>query len=392
MLAAPASPMPHGFVGTATKQAQHRTRGVTGTFVELGERELNRRCFMRTLVATLAAFLPFGIAGSASAEDETKAEPHTIWSEVHFEFDSSLLSESARARLDEAAAWLTSNDTGVVLIEGHADRVGDEPYNRRLAERRALAAKQYLVERGTRAEQIQIISYGEGMPAIDTAEPERANRRVVMIGLQKEPIVVTRTKTKTQRVEVPVEKTVYVPVETPAKARPYGMQLMAGGGVTGFVADYTNDVAGVGGQWTARFVGGTKRWIGFEAAYVGTAQDIDVRGGASNAALVGHGLEGNLRVNVIRSGWLQPYLFAGVGWANYDLQNVDTTTASMRESDNVVVVPAGAGINFRLSGDLVLDVRGTMRGAAADTMFDMASPTSNGLDSWSATAQVGTSF
>ncbi len=347
---------------------------------------------MRSLVVVPVSLLLASAAGIAFAEDETVTEPHMLRTEVHFESDSAVLSDSARAELDRAADWIKNNDAGLILIEGYADGVGTEPYNKRLGNRRAAAARQYLVERGVPNERIRTISFGESLLAIDTSGSERANRRIVLVGIEKEPIVETRTETRTERVEVPVERTVYVvrtPRPRPAR-RPLGLQVMAGGGVTGFVDDYSSDVTDVGGLWTARVTGGAKQRIGFEVAYVGTAQDLNML--ADDAAVVGNGVEGNLRLNLAPALRFQPYLFAGLGLATYDVTGVDASVASMKDSDTVMLVPAGAGVGIGLIGDVSLDVRGTLRGALGDTMFDRLSDDSNGLENWSVTAQLGLGF
>jgi opacity protein-like surface antigen len=145
-------------------------------------------------------------------------------------------------------------------------------------------------------------------------------------------------------------------------------------------------------MWTARVVGRTHSLVGFEAAYVGSAQDIDAIGVDTNAVVMGNGLEGNLRLNFTRGAMLQPYLFAGLGWTHYDITNTDVNTSSIDEEDDVLHIPAGAGVSLRLSNRMTFDVRGTLRGAAGDGMFDGGSETDDGLESWSSTAQVGFAF
>jgi hypothetical protein len=136
-------------------------------------------------------------------------------------------------------------------------------------------AQGYLLSRGVEAGKIRLLSYGEGLPVVDTEKRSRENRRIVLMAVQKEPIV--ETETRTEVVKVPVEKKVYVDrvVEVPAPGpvrRPLGLEVLAGGGVTGFIDDHSTDVTDVGGMWTARVVGRTGKLIGYEAAYVGSAK------------------------------------------------------------------------------------------------------------------------
>ena len=327
----------------------------------------------------------------AAAEDETTAGKHVLESRVHFEFDSAELSSEARAALARAAEWIKRNETGLILIEGHADRVGDEPYNKDLAARRAESARAYLLAQGVSGAQIRVLSYGEGLPATDTEDRSRFNRRIVLMAVQKEPIIETTTK--------PVERKVFVDrvveVPTPVPARPlrlYGIDVMAGGGVSGFLDDHTRDVTDIGGLWSARLVGGGDRLFGFEAAYVGTAQDVDALGVDSNAVVMGNGVEGNLRLNLIRGAMLRPYVFGGLGWTHYALTNTDVNTSSIDDSDDVLHIPVGAGIGMRLSRRMVLDVRATLRGAAGDGMFDGGAETDDGMETLSSSAQIGFAF
>ncbi|HVV83957.1 MAG TPA: OmpA family protein [Kofleriaceae bacterium] len=354
---------------------------------------------MRKLVTTLIAGTLAAVGfGSASADDETRVEAHTVSTEVHFDFDSAALSPSAQAELDKAADWLASNPDAVILIEGHADQAGPAPYNKKLAERRAVAARDYLLARGVKAEQVRILSYGEGLPAVDTGKRERLNRRIVLTAIEKEPIIEKTTEIKTEEVQVPVEEKVYVPqvVEREKRVKieerkPLDVDVLAGGGVTGFIDSDVRDATEVGGQWNARIVGRTHSILGYEAAYIGSAQGINLFGANPDSILMGTGVEGNLRLNFTRSA-IQPYIFGGVGLTLYDVSKMDSSMASMEEDDNVYQIPAGAGFRFELPARLVLDVRGTYRVAFHDTMFQGMNNSDNGLDSWAATGQLGMTF
>lgn len=355
---------------------------------------------MRNLVATLIAgaastVTAFGIP-SAIADDETKIDPHVAWVEVHFDFDSTELSPTARAQLDKAAAWIKQNPDATILIEGHADKVGSAPYNKRLAQRRAETARLYLIDQGVPLAQVRILAYGEGMPAFDTTKESRLNRRIALVAVEKEPIV--EVETRTVRVDVPVERTVYVPKTVrvdrpvPAPRKPLELDVMAGGGVTGFIEDQTREVTDVGGMWTARVVGRTQRILGYEAAYVGSAQDVQHPSMGSSATVIGHGFEGNLRLNLTQAAMFQPYVFGGVGWTQYDVSSIEASSPDMREDDQVINIPAGVGLRLALPQRLILDLRGTYRAAIDDTMLDGMGGTEHGLETWSAAGQIGMTF
>jgi len=98
---------------------------------------------------------------------------------VHFEFDQFSLSAEARDILAANAALLQANGDVKVRVEGHCDERGSDEYNLALGERRAIAARDYLVSLGIAADRISTISYGEEMP-LDPASNEGAwakNRR-----------------------------------------------------------------------------------------------------------------------------------------------------------------------------------------------------------------------
>lgn len=98
---------------------------------------------------------------------------------IYFDFDQYVLTPEARDILAANAAYLTANSDAKVRIEGHCDERGSDEYNLALGERRALAAKNYLVSLGITADRLDIISYGEEMP-LDPGSSEEAwakNRR-----------------------------------------------------------------------------------------------------------------------------------------------------------------------------------------------------------------------
>ncbi len=98
---------------------------------------------------------------------------------VFFDFDSSTLRDDARSTLDADARSLRDHPDIRIVIEGHCDERGTEEYNQALGERRAQAARDYLVQAGIGESRIQIISYGKDRP-FDPGHDEAAwakNRR-----------------------------------------------------------------------------------------------------------------------------------------------------------------------------------------------------------------------
>ncbi len=103
--------------------------------------------------------------------------------DINFEFDRYELTDEAKHALDELGTALKANPQFRVLIEGHADERGTLEYNLALGDRRAQAAKGYLVALGIDPARIDTISYGEERP-VDPGHDELAwaiNRRAHFI-------------------------------------------------------------------------------------------------------------------------------------------------------------------------------------------------------------------
>ena len=98
---------------------------------------------------------------------------------VAFDYDSYALSDEARAALDRNAAWLRRWASTKVTIEGHADSRGTNEYNLALGDRRAAAARDYLVSLGIAVDRLAAISKGEEQPFCneDTERCWAQNRR-----------------------------------------------------------------------------------------------------------------------------------------------------------------------------------------------------------------------
>ena len=84
--------------------------------------------------------------------------------DVLFALDSTELSEQGRGTLQKNADWMKRWTSTKVVVEGQADSRGTNEYNLALGERRALAAKNYLVSLGIPADRIKTVSYGKEFP------------------------------------------------------------------------------------------------------------------------------------------------------------------------------------------------------------------------------------
>jgi peptidoglycan-associated lipoprotein len=99
--------------------------------------------------------------------------------DVNYAFDSAVLDATAQAILKDKAGWLKQNADVATTIEGHCDERGTVAYNVALGERRAEAAKAFLVNLGVPAAKMTTISFGKEKP-LDPGHNEQAwakNRR-----------------------------------------------------------------------------------------------------------------------------------------------------------------------------------------------------------------------
>lgn len=104
---------------------------------------------------------------------------------VFFAFDQSNLSGDARATLDRQAAWLQRYPQVSVQIAGNCDERGTEEYNLALGQRRANAARDYLVAHGVSGARITTISYGKERPvALGSDEQAYAQNRNAITSVQ----------------------------------------------------------------------------------------------------------------------------------------------------------------------------------------------------------------
>ena len=102
---------------------------------------------------------------------------------VFFATNESILTTASRDTLRKQAAWMRKNSSVTVVLEGHADERGTREYNLALGERRANAAKDYLMTYGISSNRISVISYGKERPVDSGSNPLAwsKNRRSVTV-------------------------------------------------------------------------------------------------------------------------------------------------------------------------------------------------------------------
>ncbi len=111
--------------------------------------------------------------------EKQKEEDKKKLKNIYFDFDSARLTEKARDILAENARWMKNNPGKDIVIEGHCDERGTKEYNLALGDKRAEAAKEYLVSLGVSPDRFKTISYGEELPVADGHNEEAwsKNRR-----------------------------------------------------------------------------------------------------------------------------------------------------------------------------------------------------------------------
>ena len=102
---------------------------------------------------------------------------------VFFATNKSTLTTASRDTLRKQAAWLRENKNINVTVEGHADERGTREYNLALGERRANAARDYLMTYGVSQNRLTVISYGKERPINSGSNPLAwsQNRRSVTV-------------------------------------------------------------------------------------------------------------------------------------------------------------------------------------------------------------------
>ena len=97
---------------------------------------------------------------------------------VFFATNESILTTMSRDTLRKQAAWLRENSSVNIVVEGHADERGTREYNLALGERRANAAKDYLMTYGISADRISVISYGKERPVDSGSNPLSWSKKI----------------------------------------------------------------------------------------------------------------------------------------------------------------------------------------------------------------------
>jgi peptidoglycan-associated lipoprotein len=124
---------------------------------------------------------------SLATKDLDVINKNSPFQPVFYALDSADLDQAGQQTLNGNAEILRKYSTWVITLEGHCDERGTAEYNLALGERRALAAKTYLVSLGIPADRLRTVSYGKEFP-FDPGHDEAAwskNRRAHFVVTSK---------------------------------------------------------------------------------------------------------------------------------------------------------------------------------------------------------------
>lgn len=144
------------------------------------------------LVPTEKCTVQVAQAAVPAAPDAPK--PITLSAEALFGFDKAVLTPAGKTAIDsEVLSQLPKvGSLKTVLVEGHTDRIGSHPHNQALSERRAMAVKNYLVEKGVSADLIDVIGFGKTQPVPGVSCPDSLGRTKLIECLAPHRRVVVR--------------------------------------------------------------------------------------------------------------------------------------------------------------------------------------------------------
>jgi len=163
------TPAPAGINADSAAEADRmRADSIARAEREAREREEAERERQRRIADSLAAL-----------GKSTEAVRTLLATMVHFDYDKAIIRGGDAAVLDQKVAILQANAALRIRISGHCDERGSDEYNLALGNRRATAAKQYVVSHGIDPSRIETVSYGEERPIAQGHDEESwaQNRR-----------------------------------------------------------------------------------------------------------------------------------------------------------------------------------------------------------------------
>jgi len=173
-----------------------------------------------------------------------------------------------------------------------------------------------------------------------------------------------------------------------------GMAISLGGGVGQFTDSAIRDRTSPNGEYEARLLFGTHSPLAAEAAYVGTAGTIDALGQNDSAVLISNGVEGLGRLNFMDAP-IQPFVVGGMSWVRYNVVNRKASMSDVRNQDDVLVVPVGAGLATYLPDTgFMADIRFMYHFTFDDELLrpTVQNTTGASLANWNVSLRLGYAF
>lgn len=124
-----------------------------------------------------------GVGANAIRPGSQEDLAQRVGDRIYYDSDRSDLRADARRTVEGWAGWLRQNPGVSATIEGHADERGTREYNLALGERRAAAARNFLISQGIEARRLSTVSFGKERPQVlgSTEQVWAQNRRAVML-------------------------------------------------------------------------------------------------------------------------------------------------------------------------------------------------------------------
>jgi len=110
--------------------------------------------------------LSFNSGADQQSEEyrRTHGRSSLVFSPIYFDFDQAGINSEMAPVLSANATYMKESPNTVIVIEGNCDERGTNEYNLALGERRAINAKEYMVNLGVNPARIRTVSYGEERP------------------------------------------------------------------------------------------------------------------------------------------------------------------------------------------------------------------------------------
>lgn len=155
----PQNPQPNADSAAAAERARQDSIAAAQADADRMAREEAERVARQREADSLAAL--------SRTTEEVRA---TLAAMIHFDLDRSNVRPGDMGSLDQKVAILQANPNLRIRVHGHCDERGSDEYNLALGNRRAQAAKQYLVSHGIDASRIETQSWGEERPMVEGSD------------------------------------------------------------------------------------------------------------------------------------------------------------------------------------------------------------------------------